>query len=155
MKDGHDSQRTRRFHEAEDNLPFRALCELTDWLSDPRWEWSYFCTLTFGPAYGPSGPHPDRAMALGESWLRSVPEIRRWYLCCERGKLGRTHLHALTHNTHLRGSARSLSAEWRFRFDSRSHFRRYAPHRGAEYYLGKYLLKAPLHWTVEDAGPDP
>lgn len=130
----------------------RALRSMGDWLTElGRDSWDSWATFTFGPRFGPTGPTPDRAMYHFSSWLTSLPgPDPLCFAAVEAGRLGRVHLHALIGPIDAWGKGIPRKALWRswFRRFGRCQLRPYEPERGCEWYLCKYLTKAPLHWDV-------
>ena len=139
-----------RFGESFEQEPLadgKALQELGDWLGG--FAWTGWGTFTFGPRFGDTGPSGDRAMFHWRRWIERLPAGARpgYFVCVERGRGGRTHLHALVRSS--RGVTRkSLWRSWFKRF-GRCSILPYDVELGASHYVTKYLVKAPDLWDVE------
>lgn len=138
------------------------ICEqsaLGRWLETFRWEsWG---TFTFDARFGLDGPSLERAGYHFRGWLNAHSHRPGAFYAVERGSgSGRAHVHALI-GPGSRGLGpaveplrRELWGAWFNRF-GRAEILPYGKDRrgrdvsGAEFYLTKYLTKAPLHWGIE------
>lgn len=125
------------------------------WLE--QWPWDAWGTFTFDARFGEDGPSLYRGAHHFEKWARHLPHRPGYFYAVERGSRGgRTHVHALLQRGHWPSGVPRL-ATWRswfhrfgrceilpYGFD-----RRGEPVSGAEFYLTKYLTKAPLTWDLD------
>lgn len=131
--------------------------------------WEAWATFTFGgtrydrvlqkevPKWGPDGPSLDRAEYHFSRWVNGQPDRPGFFYAVERGSAsGRSHVHALiapTGSNLLQPKRSSRWRSWHRRF-GRAEILPYGFDRsgrvvsGAEWYLTKYLTKAPLRWKV-------
>lgn len=129
------------------------------WLETFTWE--HWGTFTFGEAFGVDGPSLERAEHHFRGWLASHDHRPGAFYAVERGsRSGRAHVHALL-GPGTRGLGRAVEPTrtelWRSWFDrfGRAEVLPYGKDRsgrpvsGAEWYLTKYLTKAPLTWGIE------
>jgi len=135
---------------------------LGEWLNG--FSWSHWATFTFRVGcpsdclrehrhergWGLSGPSSSRAREHVHRFLDEMPRGPGYFYCIERGPWGgRCHGHALlkVRQGPMENSGRSIDEAWTHRY-GRVQLRAYDAERGASYYCGKYITKAPLCWDV-------
>jgi len=145
------------------DAPGSVTAALGEWLNE--FEWTHWATFTFRvgcpsdcliehcheAGWGLAGPSASRARDHIDRFVNTLPGPPIGYFyCVERGPWGgRCHGHALLKvgSAPMEATGKGIDDAWTQRF-GRIQLRAYDPERGASYYCGKYITKAPLCWDL-------